>query len=47
VQVIDTEDNVRRLLPALEEMSFGGLIAVSDVEVIKYVHQHGEHPQES
>ncbi len=47
VQVIDTEDNIRRLLPALEEMSFGGMIAMSDVEVIKYVHQHGQHPQES
>ena len=46
VQVIDSEEQIQRLLPALDEMvSEGGLIAVSDVEIIKYVHQDGEHPQ--
>ena len=45
VQVIDTEENIRRLLASLEEMTFDGLVAISDVEVIKYVHQQGEHPQ--
>ena len=39
--------NIQRLLPALDEMVSEGLIAVSDVEVIKYVHQDGQHPQES
>lgn len=47
VQIIDTDENIRRLLPALDEMVSEGLIAISDVEVIKYVHQEGRHPQES
>ena len=47
MQVIDTHENIQRLLPALDEMVSEGLIAVSDVEVIKYVHQEGKHPQES
>jgi hypothetical protein len=47
VEVVDTEDNIQRLIPALDEMVAEGLIAMSDVEVIKYVHQHGEHPQRS
>jgi uncharacterized protein len=46
VQIIDTEENIQRLIPALDEMVSEGLIAVSDVEVIKYVHQHGQHPQQ-
>ena len=45
VQIIDTKENIQRLLPALDEMVAEGLIAVSDVEVIKYVHQDGKHPQ--
>jgi uncharacterized protein len=46
VQVIDTDANIRRLLPALDEMVSEGLIAISDVEVVKYVHQSGVHPQQ-
>lgn len=42
VQVIDTEDKIKTLLPALDEMVREGLIAMSDVEVIKYVHQEGQ-----
>jgi|SRR3984885_11626400 PII-like signaling protein len=41
VSVIDTEQNVNKLLPALDEMVDEGLIAVSEVEVIRYVHQDG------
>lgn len=41
VQIIDTAENIQRLLPALDEMVQEGLIAMSDVEVIKYVHQEG------
>jgi uncharacterized protein len=47
VQIIDTEENIQRLIPALDEMVTEGLIAMSEVEVIKYVHQQGEHPQRS
>jgi len=46
VQIIDSEENVGRLIPALDEMVAEGLIAMSDVEVIKYVHQEGKHPQQ-
>jgi PII-like signaling protein len=41
VSVIDTEPNIRKLLPALDEMVDEGLIAMSEVEVIRYVHQEG------
>jgi uncharacterized protein len=41
VSVIDSEDKVERLIPYLDEMVDQGLIAMSEVEVIKYVHQGG------
>jgi uncharacterized protein len=41
VSVIDAEEKVQRLLPHLDEMVREGLIAISEVEVIKYVHQDG------
>jgi PII-like signaling protein len=41
VSVIDTDGNIKRLLPVLDEMVHEGLIAISEVEVIRYVHQDG------
>jgi PII-like signaling protein len=41
VSVIDSEEKVQKLLPFLDEMVDEGLIAMSEVEVIKYVHQDG------
>ncbi len=41
VSVIDTEDKIQALLPELDEMVDEGLIAISEVEVIRYVHQEG------
>lgn len=41
VSVIDSEDKVQKLIPYLDEMVDEGLIAMSEVEVIKYVHQDG------
>jgi PII-like signaling protein len=41
VSVIDTEEKIRKLIPTLDQMVDEGLIAISDVEVIKYVHQGG------
>ena len=41
VSVIDSEDKVQKLIPYLDEMVDQGLIAMSEVEVIKYVHQAG------
>jgi uncharacterized protein len=45
VSVIDTEEKIRKLIPALDEMVDEGLIAMSDVEVIRYVHQQGVRSQ--
>ncbi len=42
VTIIDTEESIRKLLAVLDTMVTGGcLVALSDVEVIKYT-QHGE-----
>jgi len=41
VSVIDSEEKIQKLIPFLDEMVAEGLIAISDVEVIKYVHQDG------
>ena len=41
VTVIDSEDKIKKLLPLLDEMVDEGMIAISEVEVIKYVHQDG------
>ena len=41
VSVVDSEDKIQKLLPFLDEMVDEGLIATSEVEVIKYVHQDG------
>ena len=35
VTIIDSEENVRRLLPVVEEMMDKGLIAMSDVEMFR------------
>lgn len=45
VSVVDTEEKIRKLIPALDEMVDEGLIALSDVEVIRYVHQDGVRSQ--
>ena len=38
VQIVDSEENVQRLLPVLEEMMGQGLIAISEVRVLR-LHQ--------
>jgi uncharacterized protein len=35
VQIVDTEENIQRLLPVLEEMMDKGLIAMSDVSMVR------------
>ncbi len=45
IQIIDTAENIQRLIPSLDEMVKEGLIATSDVEVIKYVHEGGKRSQ--
>ncbi len=39
VSIVDEEEKIRRFLPHLEAMVKEGLVAVSDVEVIRYVHR--------
>jgi len=41
VSVIDSIEKIQKLLPLLDEMVDEGLIAMSEVEVIKYSHQAG------
>ena len=41
VSIVDSEEKIRNLIPVLDEMVGEGLIAMSDVEVIKYVYQNG------
>jgi uncharacterized protein len=41
VSVIDSEDKIQKLLPFLDEVVAEGLIATSEVDVIKYSHQDG------
>ncbi len=42
LSVIDTEEKIRRALPVFDEMVDEGLIALSDVEIIKYTHSQSE-----
>ncbi len=41
VTIIDSEENIRRLLPVIEEMMDTGLIAISDVEVARILSGEG------
>src|ERR1700688_3532394 len=41
ITVIDSDEKIQLLLPFLDVMLRDGLIATSDVEVVKYVHQAG------
>jgi uncharacterized protein len=41
VSVVDTEEKIKTLIPVLDGMVDEGLIAMSEVEVIRYVHQDG------
>lgn len=45
VSVIDSEEKIQKLLPFLDGVVDEGLIAMSEVEVIKYVHQEGVRSQ--
>jgi PII-like signaling protein len=44
VSVIDTEQQIQRLIPHLDQMIAGGLIAISTVEVIRYSRSKPESP---
>jgi PII-like signaling protein len=44
VCIIDEADKIERFLPVLEKMVDEGLIAISDVEVIRYTHREAGRP---
>ncbi len=44
VCIIDAADKIARFLPVLEKMVGEGLIAISDVEVIRYTHRDAAGP---
>ena len=41
LSIIDREEQIQKLLPHLDAMVEEGLIATSDVEVIRYMRQEG------
>jgi hypothetical protein len=45
VRVIDPADKAQRLLLMLDQLGDEGLIAMSDVEVTRHVHQKGVRSQ--
>ena len=42
ISIIDKEENINRILPVLDELVSEGIVAVSDVNVIKYTHRDAE-----
>jgi PII-like signaling protein len=42
VEVVDTRENVDRVMPVLDEMISGGMITLEKVEVVRYTHPHSE-----
>jgi len=42
VQIVDSEENVNRVLPALEELMDKGLIAMSDVSIVRVQKSGGQ-----
>jgi PII-like signaling protein len=46
ISVIDSEENINKILPILDETIKEGLVVLSDVDVIKYTHRHSDIEQE-
>lgn len=42
VEVVDTQENVDRVMPGLDEMIGGGMITLEKVKVMRYTHPHAE-----
>lgn len=40
LSVVDTEENLRKVTPVLDEMVQQGLVVLSDVDIIKYTHDY-------
>ncbi len=41
IEIIDTEENINRLMPYLEEHVIEGLITLEEIRVIRYRHNSG------
>jgi PII-like signaling protein len=44
VCIIDQKDKIEQFLPTLERMVYEGLIAISDVDVMRYTHREERAP---
>ena len=42
IEVVDTQENVDRVMPGLDEMIGGGMITLEKVKVMRYKHPHAE-----
>jgi hypothetical protein len=42
VEVVDTQENIDRVMPGLDEMIVGGMITLEKVKVMRYTHPHIE-----
>ncbi len=42
VEVVDTQENVDRVMPGLDGMIGGGMITLEKVKVMRYKHPHAE-----
>jgi PII-like signaling protein len=42
VEVVDTQENVDRVMPRLDAMIGGGMITLEKVKVMRYTHPHTE-----
>lgn len=40
ISVIDSEENINKILPILDDIVKEGIVVLSDVDVIKYIHRH-------
>lgn len=40
VEVVDTQENIDRVMPKLDEMIDGGMITLEKVKVMRYTHPH-------
>lgn len=40
IEIVDTEENIQRLLPYLDSVMQGGLVTMEKVQVIKYKSDH-------
>ena len=42
IEIVDSEEKIQALLPALEEMMSGGMVTLERVQVIEYRHVERE-----